>query len=147
MQFALPQVDTKTLAEQGVRMVVTRVDTGEPLVTELGVMALILLGSDSKAYRARTRAVGRRQAEKARAAKPVNAQDFVAEVSDVDEQTIEILAAATVGWENVPDAQGAPIPFSTEAVADLYRQYPAIRDQADLFIGNRVNFLRASSTN
>jgi hypothetical protein len=43
------------------------------------------------------------------------------------------------------DANGDPVAFSRAAVAELYSQFPAVRDQVDACIGNRANFLGDSA--
>ena len=55
-----------------------------------------------------------------------------------------MLAAMTVGWENVLDTDGTEIAFSTEVARALYVSYPVVREQVDTFVANRRNFLRAS---
>ena len=57
---------------------------------------------------------------------------------------VALLAAMTVGWENVLDTEGNDIPFATEVARSLYVSYPVVREQVDVFVANRRNFLRAS---
>lgn len=57
------------------------------------------------------------------------------------EDTIELLSNASVDWENFYK-NGKPLEkFSTAEVANLYREYPFIKEQIDRYIGNRINFL------
>jgi hypothetical protein len=141
MQFDLAQIDTKTLAESGAPMPVKSLD-GKPLIARNGDPVVIrVLGADSTKYRSLTRAQMRKRMEAA----ANNKQDAVADVDETDREVIEILVACTVGWSGVLNTEGTPIPFTEENVRKLYAAYPVIRDQVDVFISNRANFIQASS--
>jgi hypothetical protein len=57
----------------------------------------------------------------------------------VEAQSI-ILAGSTLGWTGIPGPDGKELPFSQDAVLEIYRKYNVIRTQADSFIANRANF-------
>lgn len=143
MQFDLAQIDTKTLADSGVDMPVKSLD-GTPLRARNGeIVAITLLGSDSNKYRALTRAQVRKRMEQMAAGKPPVMTE--ADLDETDRDVVDVLAACTVGWKNVLDTSGAPIPFNDENVRKLYAAYPVIKEQVDAFISNRTNFIQPSS--
>lgn len=48
--------------------------------------------------------------------------------AELDARLLDLLAACTVGWENV-HVDGAALAFSTEAATTLYDTYPWLREQ------------------
>lgn len=144
MQFDLDQIETKTRAEEGVRMVV-RNTAGLPLKNRLGdEVALILCGTDSAAYQSATRDVATQKVE--RAQKEAEKTGVVANtpVFSNDDDTIEVLTRCTKGWEGMlAKGTDTPVPFSQEAARTLYREFPFLREQADNFIARRSNFILA----
>lgn len=143
MQFDLAQVDTRTLAETGVPMPVKGLD-GKPLIARNGdPVSISVLGSDSTKYRTLTRAQVRKRMESMAGGKPTELTE--AEVDETDRDVIDVLVACTVGWIGVLDTEGSPIPFNEDNVRKLYAAYPVIREQVDVFISNRANFIQASS--
>jgi len=137
--FDFDVMDTRTKSESGVEMTVRRIGTTEPLLSKDGKpVTLKVLGPDSETFRSLSR-----EQSRARIVKQATGQP--ADDDSIDRDTVDILAACTKGWSNVNAKDGTPIPFSADAARDLYRQYPAIRDQVDAFMGARVNFTKASS--
>lgn len=68
---------------------------------------------------------------------------------DIAEQAahdIDRLVALTVGWHGFEDEDDQPVPFSAEAVRELYEQNPLIREQAFAFLADRARFFGRSST-
>lgn len=67
---------------------------------------------------------------------------------DIAEQAVyelDKLVALTVSWHGFEDDAGAPLPFSPEAVRELYAQNPFIREQALAFLGDRARFFGRSA--
>lgn len=58
----------------------------------------------------------------------------------------ELFAKMTLGWENIPDDDGKPLPFTFENAVKLYISYKDIRVQAGLFIDTQENFIKTSAT-
>jgi len=142
MDFDFASIDTKKLSESGVQLSLLKLD-GKPLTDRDGnPVRVTLLGPDSAKYRALTRENIRRRLEK-RALGTV-ASDV--DIDEVERETMEILTVCTVAWEGVNTPQGEPIPCTPENVRKLYEAYPVIREQVDGFVGNRANFIPASST-
>lgn len=139
MDFNLPGMDTRTLSEAGVDMQVKSLQ-GDILKDKDGKpVTLKLLGPDSDKYRALTRAQVRKRFQ--RASSPDATKDTFAE-DEAD--ALEIMVACTVGWSGILTTKGEPIPCTPETVRALYTNFPAIRDQADVFMASRANFTKAS---
>lgn len=128
----LDQFDTKTRANKGVEMELNDIRTGKPA----GAF-ITLLGKDSDEFRAvkdeRSRMIAERVSTGDRT-------EFTLEEGDV--MACEMLARCTVAWRELENKDGQ-IAFSTEAAKALYLQYPAIREQANVFIADRANFVLA----
>lgn len=139
MDFNLPGMDTRTLSEAGVDMQVKSLQ-GDILKDKDGKpVTLKLLGPDSDKYRALTRAQVRKRFQ--RASSPDVARDtYVEDEADA----LEIMVACTVGWSGILTTKGEPIPCTPDTVRALYTNFPAIRDQADVFMASRANFTKAS---
>lgn len=142
MDFDFASVDTKTLSEKGVPITIRRLD-GQPLLDRDGKeVTITLLGPDSAKYRALTRENVRKRLERrAQGAVPLT----VEEVDEVENDSIEILAVCTASWSGVNTPQGEAIECTVDNARKLYLNYPVIREQVDAFIGNRANFIQASS--
>ena len=141
MDFDFASIDTKKLSESGVPLSLLKLD-GKPLTDKDGnAVTVTLLGPDSAKYRALTRENIRRRLEK-RALGSVASE---VDVDEVERETLEILAVCTVAWQGVNTPQGESIPCTPENARKLYEAYPVIREQVDGFIGNRANFIPASS--
>lgn len=136
--FDIPQLETRLGSEAGTNYVVKALDGITPVLNADGLpLTLKVLGRDSRAYQTAVFEMG--QARIARIGQGGNAGTTMEEA---EANTIAILVKCTVGWTNFLDREGIPVPFGATAAADLYRFFPAIRDQVDAFIGNRANFLQ-----
>lgn len=63
------------------------------------------------------------------------------DIEKLEESSIRTLVAITEDWENVEDADGKAIPFSKDAVDEVYRNSPMISEQVIEFAKQRQNFL------
>lgn len=124
--------DTVTRANEGAPCVLKDIKTGKPTNA-----IIVLRGMDSDDFQ-------RIKADRARDMAARRESGNYAELTqeEKDELAVETLARMTVGWEGL-SAGGAPMPFSLPAARDLYRRFPAIREQVNVFIADRANFLLA----
>jgi hypothetical protein len=137
-KFDLAGMETRTLSQTGADMLVRNL-AGDPLKNSLGEdVVLTLLGPDGDVYREQTR-------NQVRARVARNAAGNEATFAEEDAEIIDMLVACTVGWKGVLGADKKPVPFTPDAVRELYVNYPLVRDQVDLFIARRANFIMASS--
>lgn len=128
----IDRFNTVTLANSGVEIELNDLRTGK------GCGAFVrILGSDSTTFQQlkteRGRAISQRLEE-------TGADQITA--AEMDNITAEMLAGCTIGWRGL-ESKGEPLPFSFEAAKELYRNYPAIRDQINRAVGDRTNFLLA----
>ncbi len=135
--FDLDELDTKTKAETGVPMAIKKLD-GTPMLNKAGKPVTITVrGIDSDAHRAAmSRALSQIKGE---------TQSDEEASQRAAERGLDILVACTVGWAGVIDKDGKPVEAKPENFRALYAGFPVIRDQVDRFIGDRANFLLASS--
>lgn len=142
MDFDLDSIDTLSASEKGVEMPVK--DLAGTQMTDKGgkPVSITLKGPDSETYRKLTRAQVRKRID--RAAKGDKTEDD-ALAAEAEADAIDIMAACTVGWAGINDKAGKPIPCTAENARQLYQRYPIIREQVDLFVSNRLNFLPVSS--
>lgn len=142
MDFDLDALDTKTPSENGVDMPVRDLK-GEQMTDKNGKKVSIRVkGPDSDTYRRMTRLQIRKRMERSAKGEKLD-DDADAEANEND--AIEIMAACTVGWQGINDKGGNPIPCSPQNATTLYKRYPTIRDQIDVFISSRANFSPVSS--
>jgi hypothetical protein len=142
----LASLNTASMADQGVVMVVKHPVEMTPLVADDGQqVTLTLLGQDSDAFIKS----GYKQAEAA--------QEVLMEKGKLsppamrDHNMGATLAACTVGWHGVPAGwvtgknDDMPIDFSTANAEKLYnnRGMRWLREQVEKFIAERANFLNA----
>lgn len=145
MDFEFDNLDTVTLAEKGVRFVPKSIATGEPLLAKNGKeVSFVLHGADSARYRAAMRAATRARIDAAAAAAQAGEPPAGPDIADEDAHTIAVLAACISGWENVFTPDGEAIPFTVAAVTALLAKHIWLREQIDVFVTRRRNFMKAS---
>ncbi|MFO0271362.1 MAG: hypothetical protein ACK53W_12610 [Gemmatimonadota bacterium] len=130
----LSKLDTVAAADEGAIMDVLHPITQERLVDpETGeAVSLRLAGIDSERYRAHVRRSTNRRIQNR--SRKVTAEDIEAEALD-------LLVAVTLGWTGI-DLDGKPLPYSAANAKTLYTRCPWMREQADVFVGDRANFFR-----
>lgn len=126
----LAQYDITEKAEQGAELVLAHPVTGEPLDA-----VITLFGHDSAAYRNKLRDFAQQQISKGKGKPKLDLEAS-------EKQAAELLAACTIGWKHIEEG-GKAIPFSYAACVEVYRKYRWIREQVDVFVGDRANFFGA----
>lgn len=140
--FDLPEVDTLAGSKAGVFMAIQKLDGSGPLLNEKRQpRGLLLLGSDSPVYEAKVREIGLRRIA-AQSKVPAPSREELLEAAD--RNALELLVTATVGWRNITDSKGQEVSFSPAGAEALYSKFPAVKDQAEAFIRDRINFLAGS---
>jgi hypothetical protein len=108
---------------------------------ELTDITITLRGKDSVVFKQVTQAHSR-----ARLKAYVPGQKMPSiDPAQIERESIQLLAALTISWENVED-NGKPIPCDEVTAEALYTDNPWIAEQVDVFVGDRANFLRSSQT-
>jgi hypothetical protein len=113
--------------------------TGADLTANGAPMTLHIIGPDHPTMRALERKVTDRRLKQA---SRTNRVEITAQM--VEEELMERLATAIVGWENIY-AGGKPVEWSHEEARQLVQDYPVFREQIAQCFGDRGNFLAAAS--
>jgi hypothetical protein len=132
----LATLDTKKGADLGFDLHLRHPATGDPIGAVIRIA-----GMDSERYR--DKATAQQRARFERLARR-NRFD-TANPEEQREEAIQLLAAATLGWDDV-NLNGQAVPFSESAAADLYRNFAWVREQVDVAMHERANFLPPSAT-
>lgn len=131
----LSKYNVEKMAEQGAWLDLESPEDGTPLKTDDGKPVRIkLLGTDSKAWREKNR-----QNQRDRIAQMARRKSRDIDYTVSDEQACEMLSVCTIAWEGIVE-EGETVEFSQEAAKDIYMRYIWIREQVDMFIGDRANF-------
>lgn len=135
-------------ANRGAVMTVTHPIDKTPLTDDDGnPVTMTLLGRDADVF------VQRETAARQRALDAMT-KDIKITVAEADAEGVKTLAALVTGWSGVVngwvngDEDNEPVEFSPEAAIKLFSN-PGLRwlrNQADAFISDRGNFLKASQT-
>jgi hypothetical protein len=141
----LAQFNAAKAAPKGKPMKVIHPGTGELFYDEVDdgkgkktkrFVTITLLSQDSDEFKRVQKRVTNKKLDKA--TKRGKMPKVTAE--QLEEDQLDMLVACTVGWENVM-LNGQVLEFSKENARLLYESVPAIREQADNFIGDRESFL------
>ena len=130
---SIAEFDSKTLSESGVECKLIHPRTGLP-----SGAAVVVHGLDSERFRTAI-------AEQARKINDLRAEAAGAEVDDEAKKAfgLSLLASCTSGFVNLADENGEPLQYSHAAAVDFYARSPSAREQVDVFLMNRANFLKA----
>lgn len=127
----LDKFDTVQRADTGVECILNDVKTGKPTDA-----VIVLRGMDGEFF-------ANLKAERARdIAQRMERGGGELTTTEKDQLNCDMLSKLTVSWKGLGRA-GSEIPFSTKAAYDLYLGFPAIREQVNVFVGTRSNFLLA----
>lgn len=133
----LSALSTKQLSEEGAVLELSNPKTGDPLVNSDGSpVTVTLTGVDGLKYREFQRKIqNRRMKQIGRTGKAKLDFDAV----EMEKEALELLANCTLGWSGI-EWKGSALQFSVENAMMLYGELPWLKDQVDLFIGDRQNF-------
>ena len=128
----LSQLDTAAGAEAGFALTLTHPVTKAPLDITITVR-----GEDAAGYQEAVQQLLKQRDELLARTKE---KDLTREQKE--QMTVELLAAATIGWQGV-EWNGAPYAFSPENARRLYGHpgFKWLRQQVDAAIADRANFL------
>jgi hypothetical protein len=132
----LAQLDTRKGAEQGFELQLTHPQTGLPLAGRI-----TLLGQDASAWQEKQAELIQRRVNRLQRNKKNTAS-----VGDLENDSIELLVAVTVGWSGIA-FEGQPFAWSPENAKKLYTDFAWIREQAYEAVNDRGNFLPRSASN
>lgn len=135
----LTSLDTAHGAEAGAVMEVLHPTTGAVLTQEDGKpISLTLAGRDSDRYQRAARATRNKRLKAQQSGRTAQIS-----AEEMENDSIETIVSCTIGWEGIC-VDGATLPFSPDNARLLYKRLPWLLEQADAFIVDRANFLKAS---
>jgi len=132
----LNNFDTSKTAKTGAKLHLVHPVDDEPMYDGKKKVTITLLGVDSKEFSESKRAITVSNVSKMRKGK-----DF--DVVPTDEETARTLAECTLGWDGLSKGK-VPLEFSKDEAFKLYMEFPWIREQVNLFVGDRANFFTKS---
>lgn len=135
--FDLDTLDTTDAAETGERMEVAHPTSGATLMNGSTAIALILAGQDSDRYRVADRKISNKRLASSR-----NGQRMTLTAESIEADNLQRLVSCTIGWEGIAWG-GEEKECTPENVRICYERWPFMREQAEAFIGDRSNFLKA----
>jgi hypothetical protein len=130
----LSNLDTTRLSNDGVAMPLRHPVTRAVLTHDGRTQQITMVGMDSDRWREAVRRQNQARIDRMTGTKIVAAE--------LEEEKIELLAAAATGWSVFVDGSWAP--FSPDAVLKFYRRFPWAMEDADRFIASRADFLPPS---
>lgn len=138
--FDLAQLDTTRASEEGAVLEVRHPVSGAVLTTEDGQAVTVrLAGMDSRRAKRAEQDISDRRVKRTGGRRAVTSEEW-------DVERLEFLASVTLGWVDGLALDGRPLEFNLENAKRLYERLPWLREQAQAFVDDRANFLRASPT-
>lgn len=133
--FDLASLDTVKGSNEGFDVQIYNPATNE----DLGIV-ITVLGKDSDEFQK----VGRAQQKKrmARLNKGGFRTGAILNPEEIEQDGIELLAACTKGWIGVV-LEGKEIECNADNAVMLYKRFPWIKEQIDVAVGDRANFIKA----
>jgi hypothetical protein len=125
----LNRLDTKKLANDGAWMRVINIATGEETDIEI-----LLAGVDSESFREARRNWENKRRDKLEKGAGLPTAD------ELENQRLATLVACTLDWRNV-EMDGQALACNKLTARHVYLNFPWLREQVDVFIGDRRNFL------
>lgn len=139
----LSSLDTSAQASKGATLELRDPMTDSVLRDEDSgeAVTLTLIGSDAKSYQqAAHKSLNRRLNKKI-----TKAGRLKLSAEELEDDAFALLLISTTGWSHVI-VDGNELQFSEINARMVYERFPWIREQADEFINDRMNFLGNSST-
>lgn len=132
-EIDLGSIDTVKGSNEGFDVQIYHPGTNE----DLGIIIKIL-GKDSDEFIKVSRAQSKKRM--AKMAKNGFRQTLRVPIEEVEQDAIDLLASCTKGWIGVV-IDGKEIECNVDNAKMLYTRFPWIREQVDVAIGDRANFI------
>lgn len=111
---------------------------GEPYQGKNGPTVLFVVGEYSKEYRKGDKRVINKTLKRARQGEEIDADE-------IEETGLERCSYAVVGWENVEDDHGTPVPFSRQNVIAYLTAVPWNQVKVEQAIKGHARFFKRAS--
>ena len=129
----LAKIDTVKGSNEGFDVRIYHPGTNEDLDITISV-----LGKDSDAFQRVSRAQNKKRLAKMQKG---GFRNISAPLEEVERDGIDLLASCTTGWTGVI-VSGKEIEFSKDNAVMIYEGYPWIKEQVDIAVGDRANFIK-----
>ena len=144
-RFDLGDIDTVKAANEGVEVELYHPATNE----DLGIV-ITILGRDSDIFQKITRQQNKKRMDRM-SKSGFRSGKLAPSPEEVEADGLELLSECTICWvttdeEGARDTiplEGEELPFSIENVKRVYSRFPWIKEQIDVAIGDRANFIKA----
>lgn len=125
------------MSDEGAWLTLLHPKTNAPLVDEkTGKEARIrLAGSDSEIYRS-----AQRKAQNKRLALPRGRRNQFLTAEELEAEAVDILSLCTLEFQDIV-LNGETLVCTQQTAKNLYIKFPWIREQVDVFIADRANYL------
>jgi len=127
----LKKLDTVSASNKGAEMQVSHPATGY----DIEGMTIKLQGTDSETYRKEIKRRAEQSMGNGRKKQKVD-------LDDAERKGAELLAKLTLGWKGFEEGK-EKLECTFENCVRIYLEYRWLRDQAEQFISDRANFLKA----
>ena len=135
--FDLNTLDSVAAADTGAPLTLRHPVTNAPLEdSQKQPVTILLAGDDAARVREARAAIANRRMSRPKG-QPVTFEE-------IDDDALETLVAATIGWSGLGLGEGQPLPFTIDTARAIYKRFPWIREQAEAFVSERKNFLKPS---
>lgn len=131
MSFDLNSLDVVAGANEGADIALVHPVTLEKLSIKIKVA-----GKDSDLFK---KIVNKQN--RARLSKAKKSRSLDIDPDELEADTISILSACTLSWEGM-ELDGKPLEFSTQNAQMVYTRFPWIREQIDVAVNDRANFMK-----
>ncbi len=132
----LSSIDTIKGANEGFNVRIYHPGTNEDLDIVINV-----LGKDSDEFQKISRAQSKKRIAKM-SKNGFRGSSLTPPPEEIERDAIELLAACTKAWSGVV-IDGAAITCTPENTVMVYERFPWIREQVDIAIGDRANFIKS----
>mgnify|MGYP000010225343 CR=1 FL=1 len=125
----LAELDTVKGGDEGHEFELRHPISGDPMGAFITVV-----GADSERHQEHLRALQKKSVDAMMKSRRVNGVD-------AEQEGINLLAASTLGWRDLPLWDGLLFEYSQHNAQKLYRRFPWVREQASVVVQERANFL------
>lgn len=132
----LSSIDTVAACNTGAEFQLKHPTTDD----KLGVF-ITVVGKDSDIFREFQRKTFNRYMRDEALAKKKGKDVKIRSAEDLEDDSLDLLVACTLGWRNMVDA-GQEVSFSPDEARRIYKKYPWIRDQVNEAVGDLELFMK-----
>lgn len=137
----LASLDTASTADQGAALELRHPATNAVLTKPDGsAITITLAGTDSERHRRAARAATNRRLKNS-----TGRRQNTLTAEEIEGDGIDLLVASTIGWDGVM-VDGQPLAYTPDNARKLYKRFSWVTEQAEAFVAERGNFLKASPT-